>query len=232
MARNKSGQNRWTSQDNKTLLEKSHLRKRLLEKLEAEPCVLETHGGTGEIYLRCYAGVREGAVFETDPVKAVTLLKQRPNWAVYETDCVWGLENGVGGHLEINFVDFDPYGAAWTGITAFFNSQRPQPEQLIIVVHDGIRSSLQRFGGSRIQTFSHIIEEIGEVRLHSEYLSVCERLLVEMTDSAGYEILGFGGFYSKQDENQTHFFAELKKIGSRGECNSLPHSSQSEGIYD
>lgn len=217
MARNKAGQNRWTSQDNKTLLEKSHLRKRMLEKLETEPCVLETHGGTGEIFLRCYAGVREGAVFETDPSKAVSLLQQRPNWAVYETDCVWGLENGVGSHLEVNFIDFDPYGAAWTAIQAFFNSERPQPEQLIIVAHDGIRSSLRRFGGSRIQTLGHIITEIGEVRLHAEYLSVCERLLWETTQAAGYEILGFGGFYSKDDENQTHFFAELKKHAKKSD---------------
>ena len=120
MPRNESGQNRWESKDNKTLVEKTHLRKQMLAKLDTEPCILETHGGTGELFLRCYADVREGAVFETDPKKAVTLLKQRPTWAVYESDCIWSLENGVASHLPINFIDFDPYGAAWEVIQAFF----------------------------------------------------------------------------------------------------------------
>ena len=39
-----------TAKDNKTLLEKSHLRKEMLAKLETDPCVLETHGGTGELF--------------------------------------------------------------------------------------------------------------------------------------------------------------------------------------
>ena len=56
----------------------------------------------------CFSGAmpmsREGAVFETDAKKAVTLLKQRPTWAVYESDCVWSLHNGVASHLDINLL--------------------------------------------------------------------------------------------------------------------------------
>ena len=210
MPRNKSGKNKWEAKDNKTLLEKSHLRKQMLAKLDTEPVILETHGGTGELFLRCYSHVREGAVFETDPKKAVTLLKQRPNWAVYESDCVWSLQNGVGSHLPINFVDFDPYGMAWNVIQAYFESERPRVEKLILVAHDGVRSTLKRYGGGRIGFFSKIVEQIGEIELYQEYLAICEQLLLEIVEPAGYAIEGFGGFYSKQDKDQTHFFAELR----------------------
>ena len=209
MSRNKTEKERWQPKDNKTLLEKSHLRKEMIARLRSEPCVLETHGGTGELFLRCYSDVREGAVFETDPKKAVTLLKQRPTWAVYETDCVWSLHNGVASHLEVNFVDFDPYGAAWKVIEAFFASERPRAEKLIVVVHDGVRTTLKRFGGARVGFFSEIVEQIGEIELYQNYLSVCEKLLFEIASKAGYKAQEFGGFYSKSDSDQTHFFAEL-----------------------
>lgn len=211
MPRNKTDKGRWRAKDNKTLIEKSHLRKEMLAKLETDPCVLETHGGTGELFLRCYADVREGAVFETDAKKAVTLLKQRPTWSVYESDCVWSLHNGVASHLEINFVDFDPYGMAWNGIQAFFESQRPRAEKLIIVVHDGVRSTLKRYGGARIGFFARIAEQIGEIELYQNYLSVCEEQLFEIVAKAGYKTQTFGGFYSKADSDQTHFFAELQR---------------------
>lgn len=211
MPRNESGQNRWKPQDNKTLLEKSHLRKELLAKLQTEPCILETHGGTGELFLRCYSDVQEGAVFETDPIKTVTLLRQRPTWAVYETDCVWSLANGVASHLRINFVDFDPYGMAWNVIEAFFASERPRSEHLVIVVHDGVRGTLKRYGGGRIGYFASVVEQIGETELYQDYLSVCERLLLGIVEPAGYTIQGFGGFYSRSDRDQTHFFAELRQ---------------------
>ena len=60
MPRNKTDKGRWRAKDNKTLIEKSHLRKEMLAKLETDPCVLETHGGSGELFLRCYADVPRG----------------------------------------------------------------------------------------------------------------------------------------------------------------------------
>ena len=45
MPRNKTDKGRWEAKNNKTLIEKSHLRKEMLAKLETDPCVLETHGG-------------------------------------------------------------------------------------------------------------------------------------------------------------------------------------------
>ena len=161
------------------------------------------------MFLRCYSDVEKGAVFETDPKKAVTLLKQRPTWAVYESDCIWSLHNGVASHLEVNFVDFDPYGGAWDVIQAFFASKRPRAEKLILVVHDGIRQSLKRFGGARLHFFSQLVEQIGEIELYENYLSVCEKMLFKIARKSGYQAQEFGGFYSKSDSDQTHFFAEL-----------------------
>ena len=51
--------------------------------------------------------------------------------------------------------------------------------------------------------------QIGETGLYENYLSVCETLLFEIAEKAGYKAQEFGGFYSKADSDQTHFFAEL-----------------------
>ena len=198
MARNKTRKTISESQDNKTFLEKSHLRKLIVEKVDT-PVILETHGGRGELFRRCYSHVEAGLVFETDPQKAEVLVTQRPNWAVYESDCVWALENGVGDHLEVNFIDADPYGQAWHVLQAFFGSKRPRVDRI------------GRFGASDIDVFQPVIERIGEIGLHREYLDVCEQMLGEIVAGAGYTVEGFGGFYSRKDSNQTHFFAELTK---------------------
>ena len=211
MPRNKATRGKWRSLDNKTFLEKSRLRKQILARLDAEPVILETHGGRGDLYQRCYADVETGLVFETDPAKAEKLVRQRPNWAVYETDCVWGLAAGVGSHLDVNFVDCDPYGQAWHVLEAFFDSERPRAAHVVLVVHDGVRQSLGRFGSLNMDIFVPIVEQIGEINLYRNYLNVCEQLLGEVVSTAGYDVVGFGGFYSRSDKNQTHFFAELRQ---------------------
>ena len=208
--RNKSQRSTWKAQDNKTVIEKARLRKQMLAKLQSPPVILETHGGTGDIFQRCYKHVEQGIVFETDPKKAAVLCRQRPNWTVCETDCNWALSNNVGSHLPINFIDCDPYGAAWNALNALFRSDRPRPDKVLIVVHDGIRNRITRFGASDIDVFHSIIEEIGEIALSQNYLDVCQHLLTQYAALGGYAVEMFGGFYSKHDKNQTHFFAELK----------------------
>ena len=119
---------------------------------------------------------------------------------------------GVASHLDINFVDFDPYGAAWTVIEAFFESQRPRADRNSSSWYmTGVRSSLKRYGGARIGFFSRIVEQIGEIELYQNYLSVCEEQLFEIVAKAGYKTQAFGGFYSRADSDQTHFFAELQR---------------------
>ena len=118
----------------------------------------------------------------------------------------------MGSHLEINFIDADPYGAAWHVLQAFFDSERPRAEQVVLVVHDGVRGSLQRFGSLNMDIFAPIVEQIGELGLYRNYLDVCEQLLNDVVSGdTGYVVTGFGGFYSRRDKNQTHFFAELRK---------------------
>ena len=211
MARNKTAREKWKSLDNKTFIEKSRIRQQMLARLDAEPVILETHGGKGDLYRRCYADVDTGLVFETDPTKAEKLVQQRPNWAVYETDCVWGLQQGVGSHLNVNFIDADPYGQAWHVLEAFFASERPRAAQVVLVVHDGVRQSLGRFGSLNMDIFAPIVEQIGEINLYRNYLDVCEQLLHDVVSAAGYAVECFGGFYSRRDKDQTHFFAELRR---------------------
>ena len=73
----------------------------------------------------------------------------------------------------------------------------------------GYVGSLKRFGGGRIGVFSDIVEQIGEIELYQSYLSICEKLLFDIVSKAGYKAQEFGGFYSRADSDQTHFFAEL-----------------------
>ena len=211
MARNKSDTPiDWKISDNKSFLEKSHLRKLMIQKVE-NPVILETHGGRGKLFRRCYSAIDIGIVFEKDAMKAEVLVRQRPNWAVYESDCVWALKNGVGSHLEINFIDCDPYGQAWQVLQAFFESDRPRADRVVLVVHDGIRNNLRWFGGHDYPFFESIIEKMGNIDLYRNYIRACEDMLTEIVDTAGYDVESFGGFYSKKDKNQTHFFAELTK---------------------
>ena len=210
MPRNKTKRSLWESKDNKTFVEKSHLRRLMLEKVET-PVICETHGGRGDLFRRCYATVDTGIVFEKDAMKAEVLVRQRPNWAVYESDCVWALKNGVGSHLEINFMDCDPYGQAWQVLKAFFESDRPRADRVVLVVHDGVRNRIGRFGASDIDVFQDVITKVGEIHLYRNYIEVCEDMLTERAESAGYAVEAFGGFYSKRDKDQTHFFAELIK---------------------
>ena len=136
MKRNKREKKYWESKDNKSFLEKSHLRRLMLEKVDT-PVILETHGGRGDLFRRCYAGVETGIVFETDALKAEVLVRQRPNWAVYES--------AESAHLEVNFIDADPYGQAWQALHAFFESG-PRADKVVLVVHDGMRRNLKWYG--------------------------------------------------------------------------------------
>src|SRR4051812_3936723 len=132
--------------DNSTFTRKAALRSRTLMMVE-HPVVMETHGGAGLIFSRCYRSVKEGIVFERDPDKAAILAHQRPTWAVYECLCENAIAEGAGAHLEVNFLDLDPYGEPWPALDAFFGSDRPFPPRLAIVVNDGLRQKLKMNGG-------------------------------------------------------------------------------------
>ena len=133
-----------TQKDNSTFHQKALLRQMALARLEAEPVVMETHGGEGKLFDACYRGVTRGVVFEKDADKASILGRQRPTWAVYEGDCVASIQGGAGAHLEVNLLDVDPYGDPWPVIDAFFESERPRAERLMVVVNDGLLHSIKK----------------------------------------------------------------------------------------
>src|SRR5262245_48471664 len=109
-------------------------RLRVLDRLDAEPVVCETHGGFGRLFTRVYFHVRQGIVFEQDPRKAAKLGLQRPTWRVYETEAQGALAAGVGKDLAVNLLDLDPYGSPWGFLAAFLQS-RPLERALWIVVN-------------------------------------------------------------------------------------------------
>src|SRR5260370_10243003 len=142
-------QKKTAQKDNSTLLRKVALRLSALDELGVAPIIMETHGGFGQIFERCYAGFKSGIVFETDSRKTAVLGLQRPTWSVYESDCVAAIAEGAGAHLLVNFLDLDPYGEPWPVLDAFFSSNRPWPARLVVVANHGLRQKLQMNNGSR-----------------------------------------------------------------------------------
>lgn len=155
---------------------------------------METHGGYGVIWQRCYSDIADGVVFEKDPDKTRILGIQRPTWAVYECDCIAALGAGVGGHLPVNFVDIDPYGEPWPAIDAFFQSERPFPPTLGIVVNDGLRKRLM-IKAWDVASMESSVARYGEKGVHGRYLEICQELLKEKASQRGYTLTRWAGYY-------------------------------------
>ena len=196
--------------DNTTLELKVQLRLTMLQRLGQVPVVIETHGGLGSIFERCYKAVTGGAVFETDPDKASVLALQRPSWSVYEGDCVSALRAGVGAHLAANVLDVDPYGDPWPTITAFFHSERTRPREMFVVVNDGLRSNVKTGGAWTTSTLAPVVQEFGN-DLYHHYLSICRYLMETLSARAGYTVAGFHGYYCGHGDQMTHCLAVLRK---------------------
>jgi hypothetical protein len=192
--------------DNTTLPLKISLRRNLLAEV-SEPVVLETHGGHGAIYRRCYADLPAGIVMEKDPLKADHFARQRPTWAVYECDCVAALRAGVGRHLPVNFVDLDPYGEPWPVLDAFFQSVRPWPTILAIAVNDGLRQSLKLKGGWDTESMAPVVMKYGVSNIYANYLAICQELLSEKAGQRGYTLTRWAGYYCGHSEQMTHYGA-------------------------
>jgi hypothetical protein len=201
--------------DNSTLSLKVSLRRNLLREIE-KPVVLESHGGYGAIYERCYAHlVAEGVVFEKDPAKAAVLGRQRPTWAVYEADCVGALAAGVGGHLAVSFFDLDPYGEPWPVVDAIFGSKRPWPERIAVVVNDGLRQNLRIAGGWKVASLEAMTARYGNRALHDHYLEICREMLAEKAAQAGYGLSRWAGYYCGYGQMMTHYAAVLVRTAAR-----------------
>lgn len=191
--------------DNSTLRLKAQLRTNLL-KLIGEPVVMETHGGYGAIWNQCYSHIGDGVVFEKDPDKASVLAVQRPSWAVYECDCVMAIAAGVGAHLPVNFVDFDPYGEPWPVIDAFFQSERPFPPTLGIVVNDGLRQRL-KIAAWDVDSLGEMVARYGNKDVYKNYLEICRELFQEKAGQRGYTLTRWAGYNCGHLGQMTHYAA-------------------------
>ncbi len=195
-----------TQKDNTTFRHKVALRRQALALLE-NPIILETHGGVGKLYRALYAGMA-GMVFEKDERKAEILAGQRPTWAVYHADCVMALQAGAGSWLPINFVDCDPYGAPWTTLHAFLQSDRPHPPSLVVVVNDGLRRAVRMGRAWSTDDLQPVVERFGN-DIHDSYLAVCRWMLEHEATQAGYVLSRFEGYYCGHVKLMTHYLAVL-----------------------
>lgn len=188
--------------DNSTLRQKVNLRQWLIKQVD-NPVVLETHGGYGRLYDRCYRHVEQGVVFEKDPDKSAKLAQQRPTWAVYECDCEVALRAGVGSHLLVNFVDLDPYGEPWPIIDALFEGLQ-FGEKLYLVVNDGLRQRL-KIASWEVKSMHGMVAKYGDRAIYSNYLDICRELLEEKAGQRGYQLAGFTGYYCGYLGQMSHY---------------------------
>jgi hypothetical protein len=196
-------------QDNSTYALKSALRIKALRELE-NPVVMETHGGYGKLFDRCYSHIREGVVFETKPEKTAVLARQRPTWAVYEADCLTALRAGAGAHLPVNFLDLDPYGEPWPVLDAFLET-RKSPDKLVIVVNDGLRQMVRLKAGWHVKSLQGIVERLGNDVLFDQYLEICQDLIKEKAGKVGYRLMRWTGYYTGEMKQMTHYAAVLER---------------------
>lgn len=202
--------------DNQTFRHKKALRLKALAMLAErgveQPVVMETHGGAGALWNACYPTLTQGVVFEQEPAKAARLAKQRPTWAVYEADCVEALRGGVGRHWTVELLDADPYGECWPALEAFFSSERPFAQRMMLVVNDGLRQTLALQRAWATTSLQGAVARHGN-DLHPIYLEICEELVNEKVAAAGYRVDHFGGYFCGVHQNMTHFLAVLERSG-------------------
>jgi hypothetical protein len=196
--------------DNSTFEQKVTIRREALKLAGDSPVIMETHGGTGKLFEACYLGQRRGVVFELDGKRAAILAAQRPTWAVYEADCVRAIKLGVGGHLEVNLLDLDPYGSPWGAIEAFFSSERSRPARLVVVVNDGQRREVQMMNAWKYEALKGMVAKYGN-DLHPIYLDICRELLQEKAAMAGYRLDRFWGYYTGHHQQITHYLGVLEQ---------------------
>ena len=195
--------------DNSTYRQKVALRRKAVRMLDA-PVVMETHGGKGALFSACYAHLSDGVVFEKNPEKTNVLARQRPTWAVYEGDCVTCIAEGAGAHLPVNLLDLDPYGEPWPALDAFFQSERPRPGRMVVVVNDGLRQNVRYGKAWNCHSLIKMAQKYGN-NLFGRYLDICAELLQEKAAQAGYRLDRFAGYYCGKLQNITHYLAVLNR---------------------
>lgn len=188
---------------------KVSLRRNLLREID-RPVVLETHGGYGRIFDRCYQGVADGVVFEKDASKTAFLAQQRPAWAVYECDCAMALAAGVGRHLDINVIDLDPYGEPWPVLDAFLVGHGDKlPDRWGMAVNDGLRQKVSLNGGWDVESLRDAVAQWGAASMAKDYLAVCRWLVEKKVATVGFTVAKWAGYYCGAGQGMTHYAAVM-----------------------
>lgn len=194
--------------DNKTYEEKVRLRLNLRAKVEdhGPAVVVETHGGFGRLWQRCYSDLPTGVVFETDPVKAATLAVQRPGWSVYESDAEGMIAAGIGFHRPPSLFDIDPYGDPWPIIEAIADqSNRWSRRPVGFAVNDGLRQRLQTGSGWKAKSMAGALAAFGNHNLYKRYLDVCRWLADKTAARVGRRVQAWAGYHCGKMGQMTHY---------------------------
>lgn len=192
---------------NSTEKEKRHLRKKALSET-SDPVIVETNGGHGRMYATVYHDIIDGVVFEKNPKLTDWLCVQRPTWSVYEGDCVRAITAGAGKHLDVNFLDVDPFGSPWDILSAWFNSSRPHVPVLNVVVNDGLRNKLKTGSAWSVRVLHDYVDKYGN-DLYGKYLELCKVMLADIASVQKYTLTKWLGYYCGYGHNMTHYWATL-----------------------
>ncbi|HEY9764651.1 MAG TPA: hypothetical protein V6D07_19140 [Trichocoleus sp.] len=200
--------------DNSAAAFKVELRNTAMQET-LDPLILETHGGEGLMFTHCYAKAkRPGWVCEKDGNKCSELVRQRPDWHVFECESEALLEGCPTAFKGVNFVDIDPWGNPWEHMQALFVPERRLADRLQLVVHDGCRRFLAiSKGGGRDQRwrqgFFLMLSQRYGTNLRDDYLEICQVSVAELAKKCGYRMAGWAGQYTGHDSHSTHYWATL-----------------------
>jgi len=199
-------------QDNSTFEYKIRLRACALIELKTAPVIMETHGGFGAIFARCYRDYQEGVVFDHDADRVDFLAKQRPTWAVYQADSITALRLGVGSHLTVNFLDCDPYGEVWPTLKAFFYpNQRPRAGRMAVVINDGL-GQFTRIGKAwESHSLAAMVKQYGNAAIDKRYLEISKELFQEIITPLSYRITRWTAYRCGHKKEMTHWAAIIER---------------------
>lgn len=202
--------------DNGSYREKAQLRRQALKLLANCPLVvLETHGGFGKLGAALYLGAETGCVFDLDAKKCDSLLAHRPNWSVYQADCIKALAGGAGSHLAFTFLDCDPYGSPWDVLTAFFSSERKFADYMQVVVTDGLLVTLKQGGAASVKCLREEVDSLGSQGVLADYQGVCRRKLAGIAAVAGYSMETWAVTSAGHVKQMTLYACGLRMTGER-----------------
>jgi hypothetical protein len=201
--------------DNGSKFIKQAMRSKLLEKIDS-PRILEAYGGKGELGKALYLQY-PGVVFERDSLKTQYLAEQRPNWAVYEGDCVKAMAAGIGFHFRPNFLDFDPYGSPWPAIRAAFAQGDKLDARVGVVVNDGLRRFAMLGRAWKSVDLAEYAKKLGNQGVHKQWVSVVRDIFDRVVWEAGFSVREWAIRSAGVGGQMTHYAAiiERKKAPAR-----------------